>query len=214
MSIATKYRHWLRTGRVPTRREFGPAFQDDWRTPVNDCTVSLYRDRREVIRQYGFALPCHEAISALKKLSPILEVGAGAGTWAAILKMNGVDIIATDRNFNTDYGFHAGRHYPVTRMSADNAIHRRPDRNVLMIWPCYQDEWSTRAVRLIKPGKHLALIGEGAGGCTGTDNLFNHLDKYYRHKKTIRIPCWYGIHDRLDIYQRAIGAPPPPEKSW
>lgn len=204
MRVEQEFPRWIRTGHTPRRADFGPEFQDDWRF----CRHSMYPDRRKVIRRFGFALPCHEAIKALMKISPLVEVGAGTGAWAAILAANGADIIATDREFVTGYGFHAGRYHPVARMSADNAVRRYPDRNVLMIWPCYGSEWPTKTVRLIKPGKYLALVSEGEGGCVAADSLFCHLGKYFRHISEVRIPCWDGIHDRMDIYQRKIGAPP------
>lgn len=210
MNLQTQLRHWIRTGNVPRRAEFGPDFQNDWQhTPRNYIHALMGRDR--VIRDFGFALPCREAIDKLKALSPIVEVGAGTGAWAALLAKNGADIIATDAEFDTGYRFLSGRFCHVSRMNAKNAIRKWPKRNVLMIWPCYRSEWSTEAIREIKPGRTLALISEGEGGCVGTDSLFRNLDVRFKHIERIKIPCWYGIHDRLDIYRRIIAAPANPE---
>lgn len=199
--IRAGFDRWLRSGRTPCRAEFGPDFQDDWR---HVSESGFYGARRKIIQQFGFALPCREAINALKTLSPIVEVGAGLGAWAHILAGNGVDIVATDLCFKTGYGFYAGRFHPVSRMSALNAVRRYADHNVLMIWPCYSAEWPTRAAREIRPGRHLALISEGEGGCVAADSLFQLLDKRFRFIKSIRIPCWSGMHDRLEIFQRVI----------
>lgn len=197
------FNRWIRTGNVPRRVDFGPAFQDDWRyLPEMDHWTRLYRSRDTAIREFGFALPCREAVKALKKLSPIVEVGAGSGAWSRLLASSGVDVVATDQGFETGYWFRSGKHFPVARIEASDAIRRYPRRNVLMIWPCYGAEWSANAVRLIRPGQSLALISEGPGGCVGSDSLFDHLDTHFRHIETVRIPCWQGIHDRLEIYRR------------
>lgn len=201
IDVGAHLRHWVRTGNVPRRADFGPAFQDDWR---HSAPVSAYMARHWVTREFGFALPCREALAAVKAISPIVEVAAGAGTWARLLHKNGADIIATDRNFRTGYGFNAGRLHPVARMSAADAIRKYPNRNVLMSWPCYDAEWSTEATRHIRPGRTLALISEGMGGCCGADSLFLQLAFRFRHIKTVRIPCWAGIHDRLELYRRII----------
>ncbi len=209
MDVEMHFGRWIRTGNVPKRADFGPAFQDDWHyRPKADEQISQYGARRKSIRKFGFALPCREALNRIEALSPLIEVGAGVGTWAAILSKRGVDIIATDRSFATHYGFHSGRYHPVMRMDAENAVRNYADRNLLMIWPCYAAQWPTKAIRLLKPGRTLALISEGDGGCCGDDSLFRHLDAYFRHIETIRIPCWDGLHDRLDLYRRVIAAPP------
>jgi hypothetical protein len=215
MNVEENLGRWIRTGKVPRRAEFGPGFQDDCHYRPGNI-ASQWDSRRRSIGKFGFALPCREALDRLETLSPLVEVGAGTGAWTAMLSKRGVDIIATDRNFATGYGFRSGRHHPVMRMDAENAVRRHPDRNLLMIWPCYGVEWPTRTIRLLKPGRVLALISEGAYGCCGADSLFRHLDAYFRHIETIRIPCWDGLHDRLDLYRRVIGAPPAPPspKDW
>jgi hypothetical protein len=195
-ALGMEFDSWLKTGDVPTRLDFGPDFQDDYR-------VSSFRSReRDVfIRDFGYAIPCKEAVSCLNAMSPLLEVGAGTGAWSKILALNGVDIIATDKYLLADYPFiTVGTHFPIKQLDAVEAIQRYPDRNVLMIWPCYEKKWSTVAANEIRPSKRLALISEGEGGCVGDTTLFEVLENSFQHIETIRIPCWYGIHDRLDIY--------------
>lgn len=45
---------------------------------------------------YAFAAPNSRALKALAELSPIVEVGAGVGYWALLLKQAGVVVVATD----------------------------------------------------------------------------------------------------------------------
>src|SRR5262245_34518575 len=53
--------------------------------------------RGECIKVFGFAVPNAEAIAAIAALSPIVEIGAGTGYWAWMLRNAGVDVIAYDK---------------------------------------------------------------------------------------------------------------------
>ena len=46
----------------------------------------------------GFAVPNQAAIDIISALGPIIEVGAGTGYWAALLRHAGVDIVAFDEH--------------------------------------------------------------------------------------------------------------------
>jgi hypothetical protein len=60
--------------------------------------------RDEAIRQYGFSIPCKEAVEAVATLSPLVEVGAGSGYWSRFLRAAGADIVTTDMGCQTEYG--------------------------------------------------------------------------------------------------------------
>jgi hypothetical protein len=45
---------------------------------------------------YAFAAPNSRALKALAEVSPIIEVGAGVGYWALLLRQAGVAVVATD----------------------------------------------------------------------------------------------------------------------
>lgn len=66
--------------------------------------VSIMRDFDHLITRpvqlgVGFAIPNNAALEKIKMLGgPIVQVGAGAGYWAALLKIRGVDIEAYDIN--------------------------------------------------------------------------------------------------------------------
>jgi hypothetical protein len=50
-------------------------------------------------RMYSWAVPTDEAIAAIANASPfgVVEVGAGTGYWAMLLRHRGVDVLAYDR---------------------------------------------------------------------------------------------------------------------
>lgn len=165
-------------------------------------TLRLRRAERDSwVTQYGFSIPCEEAVKALVALAPIVEVGAGTGYWTCLLRHGGHDIIATD-NRRTDYGFKQ-RWCAVKRQSARAAIAANPDRDVLCSWPCYDNPWLAKAIRGMGPGRALALIGEGSGGCTGDDTLFAILGgDDWKEEVEITIPQFPGLNDFLSIYRR------------
>lgn len=61
-------------------------------------TLQVFREtaREWPCHLYAFAAPNSRALQALAELSPILEVGAGVGYWALLLKQAGVSVLATD----------------------------------------------------------------------------------------------------------------------
>jgi hypothetical protein len=66
--------------------------------------VSIMRDFDHLITRpvqlgVGFAIPNNAALEKIKMLhGPIVQVGAGAGYWAALLRIRGVDIVVYDIN--------------------------------------------------------------------------------------------------------------------
>ena len=73
------------------------------RVPASRCLTSLraaqvFRDsaRAWSCHLYAFAAPNEAAMAALADLAPILEVGAGVGYWAHLLRERDVTVVATD----------------------------------------------------------------------------------------------------------------------
>lgn len=166
------------------------------------CSLAMHALRDLCIDEYGFALPCREAIEAIRDLGPLLEIGAGTGAWAAILKANGADIVATDGETagTCTFGFRLGEHFPVEHLTGAAAVLKYPERAVLAVWPSYDEVWCTEALTKMRPGTSLALVHEGDGGCVGDDSMFAMLDGRFEEVRAIQIPQWRHIHDRLTIY--------------
>lgn len=56
----------------------------------------LARDR--LVARYSWAIPNAAALRALAAAAPLIEIGAGNGYWAYLLRQLGVDILAFDAN--------------------------------------------------------------------------------------------------------------------
>lgn len=163
-------------------------------------------DRNDLCARYAWAIPNDEALDAIAKVGPIVEVGAGTGYWASLLADRGVDVVAYDlyppphpRNH-----WHEGAaavHFPVAR-GGPAKVARHPDRALMLCWPPYAKPMAFHCVRLYA-GSTVVYIGEGAGGCTGDDRFHELLGvEYGEPVESIAIPQWPGIHDRLEIFRR------------
>ena len=122
----------------------------------------------------------------------VLEVMAGVGWLAKALSEQGVNIKATD-NLSWQERHNHTKIHRVYRMRAETAVKKHGHKyDILLVsWPPHGNEDFVKAAELWGPNKDIIFIGEGEGGCTGSDKFWWH----FKIKKTLRIPHWPGIHD-------------------
>lgn len=170
-----------------------------------DTYLEQLYQREAFIKNFSFSIPCLEAIEAIKIYlgKKILDPMAGTGYWAKILSLAGLDVIATDIAYpsENEYTF-INQYYPIRKLRATRAIRKYPDRNIFLSWPPYASEDGTHLLQAMHLDQIVALIGEGAGGCTGSDSMFNYLDRNFKTLADIGIPQFDGIHDYLSIHQK------------
>lgn len=170
-----------------------------------DGRFSHYDARRALVKQYAWAIPNDEAIKALVALSPLVEVGAGSGYWAALIRQAGGVIRAFDSPVGQSaYSFDA-KHSPISVGSAHIAGHY-PNYTLFLCWPPYDNPFAYDALTAHRKagGQRLAYVGEGSYGCTGDADFHKLISQAYEHIETIRLPQWEGIHDSLTIYERKV----------
>ncbi len=162
-----------------------------------------FEARKTLVAEYAWAIPTPEAIEAVAKLSPIVEVGAGAGYWAWLLREAGANVQAFDiapPPAPNDYG-HTRTWSDVQVGDARKAMAGgRRTRTLLLCWPPMSDMAHTAL--LAHRGEHVAYVGEGPGGCTATDEFFDLLYERYVQVESPAIPRWWGLHDYCEIYRR------------
>ena len=161
--------------------------------------------RWDLIVRYAFAIPTDAAIRALAKLSPIVEIGAGRGYWAHLLRVAGADVLAFDTyplRYAESGWWRPGMGEPWTEVlrGGPERAGRYPDRTLLLIWPPMSD-MAERALRACR-GSTVAYVGEGDGGCTGDRAFHAALERDWRVEREVSLPQWWGIHDDLTIYRR------------
>lgn len=168
--------------------------------------------RTRLTHKYSWAIPSEEAITALLKYSPIIEVGAGTGYWASLVKQAGGDIVATDiappqiawktrANIYHPNGDQYIPGYEYIVATAVEAAAAFPERTLFTCWPEYDEAYVSNMLRAYT-GDFVIYIGEGYGGCTGNDDFHYQLEEEWNLIDHIGIPTWPSVHDSMRIYLR------------
>ena len=170
------------------------------------------------VRHFSWAIP-HSATLAslanhLKGYLRILEVGAGTGLWAHLLKeIHGVSVVATDKsdgNYRQGPAQHQQHKYcSVEVIDAVPAIEKYDPEVLMLIWAPYSDPYSpfpeppmaTDSLRAFK-GNLLVWIGEEEGGCNADVSFFEELHANWKIVCDIGIPSWFHIYDGCSIWKR------------
>lgn len=160
--------------------------------------------RRALIYLYSFAIPNEAALDAIAALSPIVELGAGSGYWAHLLRQRGAHVIAYDQL--TTYGASQQRSmfakaWTGVLRGGPRKLRKLGDHTLFLCWPTYDTDFAAQCLANY-PGRRVAYIGEGNGGCTGDDEFHAQLAARWNEVKSVKIPVWLGVHDRLYIYER------------
>jgi len=205
---------------------FGPNGQDfssasaslDYERKYAACdsqTMKSFCRRESFIHTHGWSCPSQKAIVRIQSfLSPkdmIVEVGAGWGLWARLLKDEGFTVKATDAlNQNTKHyiGIPEDKEIPYAQFFID--VEQRDNLEamalygyydcLLLIWPPYDTEMAYETLKAFK-GDKIIYIGEGYGGCTASDNFFTELGRHF-FEEDFTIPRWEGLHDYMFLYTR------------
>ncbi len=175
--------------------------------PVLASLPGIFRAREVNLFRFAFAVPNDEAIAVCVKHSPIIEVGAGGGYWARLIRLAGGNIIATDIEPGKPYGtlVKNGDRLQmwiddIQQCDAANAATAYPNRTLMLCWPPYNDDMAERALAVYQ-GQRVIYIGEW-DGCTATEAFHDALEAQWTEIESVKIPNWWGIHDTLWVYER------------
>ena len=176
------------------------------------------RIRDPFVRHFSWAIPYSKTLAALalrlKEYSRILEVGAGTGLWAHLLKeLHEIPVVATDQsdgNYRQGWVQHRQHRYcSVEVIDAVSAIEKYNPEVLILIWapfshpdsPYQEPPMATNSLKAFK-GNILVWIGEPPGGCTADDFFFEELHSNWERIDDIGIPSWYQIDDSCSIWKR------------
>lgn len=165
--------------------------------------------RHEFCLKWAWAIPSEEALRVVAALSPIIEMGAGTGFWAAKLQELGADVLPFDLNPPAEGSGHHGSnndwHSPGTWTKVYRGgvprAGRHSDRTLLLCWPPYDTKMAYESLRAYQ-GSQVVYVGENSGGCTGDEAFHNRLYRDWEQVKEVDIPQWPGIHDTLTVWRR------------
>jgi len=160
--------------------------------------------RHLMVRKYSWAIPNEKVLAAIIGFSPIVEVGAGTGYWAALLKERGADVVAYDF-----FPAVTGRNgYTLNESSwmevlsgSESAVSYHPDRALMICWPPEKDEMAYRALRSYG-GEKLIYIGEEPPGCTADEKFHQLVQEQWKLIERMDLPRWHLIKDSAFFYSR------------
>jgi hypothetical protein len=163
-----------------------------------------------LVNQYAWAIPNDAAITTMRKYGPIIEVGAGSGYWAQLLKASGVDIVAYDDGSWQKMGLHDFKKLWFPELREEISEHvvntiAHTDRTLFICWPPKSDF----AFNVLKnyPGSLFIYIGELPDElpfCPATANarFFDYLESDFEIIEELNLPHWPGFSDRLYVFRR------------
>jgi hypothetical protein len=205
-------KNWMMTLLYGRSRQIPYTAQppDFMQIPKGWETLPFFPARELLTVKYAWAIPNAAAIRTIAKLSPIVEVGAGSGYWAWMLRQAGATVYAYDprimharSRIRTEGGWLPAKTWikDIKRMHGVPAARRHPDATLLICWPSYANNWALDTLRAYR-GNTVVYVGERGGGCTATDGFHDLLAREWKLIKDIDIPQWHGIHDDVGIYRR------------
>jgi hypothetical protein len=159
--------------------------------------------REQYLRSFGCCKWSEAAMAALVALSPLVELGAGNGQWAAELARRGADVLAFDDGSMPpippqrapDMAAQARVQAGDERVAAQHS-----DRTLLLVCPPPTD-MPLRCVRQYK-GARLAYVGEGRGGAHGDAAFFDELERKWRVTAVIQVEPFKECHEKLFLLER------------
>lgn len=202
-------------------------------------TPNDFRDRRAFTTNFGWSLPCKEAVDVIKKYArqPLYDVLAGTGYWAKILRKAGINVVASDIHKITNKNhYHQSKENTgakkishIIKPEKEKIIRRnalkvgyhlnkgRLKGDIFLSWPPYEEPFATDLLEMIAVGTRVFYIGEGMGGCTGDAGFHQYLCSNFKMLHSEELPQWTGIHDDLTVYEKINNSPADPKyrgKNW
>ncbi len=152
------------------------------------------RARKRLIWAFSWAVPDAPAIQALVEAGPWIELGAGSGYWAWLLRQAGGDVVALDREPAQPPSWSQVLLGDEATLPASNG------RGLFMCWPPLDQPMARLALQNLAPGR-VAVVGE-VRGRTGDAALWDLLERHFELTRELAIPTWPGFEDRLRLYRR------------
>ncbi len=148
---------------------------------------------RRVKDRYGFAIPNDAALKRLSQFPRLIEIGAGKGYWAHLLRARGVDILAYDKYPvpGEEGSWHTAGSENWTEVLAGDAsvLPSHPER---VLFLCYPDKSNTMASDALTAyaGEILAYVATSQAIAVGDDLFHWKLDREWDLVEAIPIPAW------------------------
>lgn len=183
---------------------------------VGRPTARLGIDTVEGRWRYSWAVPTDDALDAIAAIGPIVEVGAGTGYWARLLKDQAVDVVAYDVA-PPGGPIHNRWHCEVPVRTWTEVLRgdawragSHSDRALLLCWPPLGTAMAENALTAYR-GSQVVYVGEGPWTgywgdepVTGTTAFLDLLTAQYAAVgDPVLLPSFGGEFASLTVWRRA-----------
>lgn len=154
--------------------------------------------RQDLVEKYAWAVPTEETVEHLCSYDCVLEVGAGSGYWASLVRDSGGNISPYDIDPPVDMWT------DVRKNPEDNTeriVRASPAECLLLCWPPVSSPLANRVLDWFE-GEHVCYVGEGAGGCTADIAFHEQLEREWEQVEWFEIPSYYGVRDDFFHFKR------------
>jgi len=160
-------------------------------------------------KEFGWHFPTYDSLVKIRDYvsgKSVLSIGSGCAFVEFLLQILGVNVTPTDPYLShcTD---EVTRHTEVEVMTAREAIKSHPGIDIfLFCWPSWNPDpdWTGEAMEMIVSGKNentrVIHIGEGEGGCTGSQKFFDLLNEHFTMEDEVWGKNFYSIHDYVQFW--------------
>ncbi len=147
-----------------------------------------------VARHFAWAVPTEQAIATIRRHADrVVEVGAGSGYWAWLMRQTGIDVAAYDV---TPPAFTWSR----VEVGDTRVVDRDPRRALFLCWPPWQSPMAADALRR-HGGDCLIYVGEWLRG-NADPSFFASLTASFDAVDGVSLPQWYARDDALFVFRR------------
>lgn len=168
-----------------------------------ETALNGFSERARFVSVYSWAVPSEEALRVLAAAGPLIEIGAGNGYWAYLLRQRGVDIRAYDchpPNKKPNHYHPEDRVWTRVFAGGPEKAATFPNRTLFLCWPPFMSPMAETALRRYT-GQRVAYVGEWKG-CTASPSFHDQLVDGWTQTSEVRLPNWPGIRDRLTVWER------------
>lgn len=164
-------------------------------------SARLMSVRRQLVWAFAWAVPASEAVAEIVSHGPLIEVGAGTGYWAWLLRQAGADIVAYDR------AVEAPPFWSEVSLGGPERVAEHADRTLFLCWPPMGEPLAADCLSVYR-GERVLSIGErGEAARTGDARFRELLARDFAEERQLGLPCWPGFTDCLTVYQRIAPFP-------
>lgn len=179
-------------------------------------------------RCVGFGVPGEEALALAASVAPLVEVGAGTGYWAGLLRSRGADVDAYDAApptdaMNNEFFFQQYARVKPIRDGCDLFFEGSPHakKALFLVWPVSFDnddpvnvqEWDARCLAAYHRagGETVVFVGERRTNGTASLAFLRKLDELYDIVDTAPVPNWFFTSDDCSVWARKVAPTAPVE---